>query len=148
MTDIVNYTALGVILDGLLNRLGEPDEKIERDNKPYLHRWHIVREHGKQNVYLHKFLGDDNDEALHDHPWSSVSIILNGTYKEITPDGEFIRKTGDVIFRDEKEPHRIELIHGPAYSLFITGPKVKEWGFFCDKGFKHWLDFEKDGGCD
>lgn len=29
----------------------------------------------------------------------------------------------------------------PAWTLFITGPKTREWGFHCPKGWKHWRDF-------
>lgn len=129
--------------------LVEPDEEIQRDGKIYLRRWHINREYGKQNVYLHEFLGNDNDKALHDHPWQSCSVVLHGEYKEYIDKHKYlIRKAGDVIFRNEKEFHRIELINNqPAYTLFITGPKVKDWGFDCENGFKHWEEFEEDGGC-
>lgn len=29
----------------------------------------------------------------------------------------------------------------PCWTLFITGPKVREWGFHCPKGWRHWRDF-------
>lgn len=43
----------------------------------------------------------------------------------------------------------------PVWTLFITGPRVREWGFLCTKGWRHWRDFtagvngERVGrGCD
>jgi hypothetical protein len=36
----------------------------------------------------------------------------------------------------------LEILPGErAVSLFMTGPKVREWGFACPKGWVHWRDF-------
>ncbi len=153
-TSIVNFTAMGVILDGLLNRLGDPDQVIDNGQGPYLHRWYLIRNSKREdgaggNLYLHKFLRDDYDRALHDHPWQSVSIILSGEYDEVTESKTFRRKVGDIVFREAEQPHRICLIDGkPVYTLFATGPKVREWGFHCEGGWKHNVSFELDGGCE
>lgn len=41
-----------------------------------------------------------------------------------------------------------ELIYNPVITLFITGPKVRDWGFWCSKGWRRWQDFcdERDYG--
>ena len=39
--------------------------------KNYLSRWHIIPRNRYFNIYLHKFVGSDDDRALHDHPWRS-----------------------------------------------------------------------------
>ena len=31
----------------------------------------------------------------------------------------------------------------PSWSLFITGPKLRTWGFWCPKGWMHWEKFVK-----
>lgn len=144
-----NLILINAIFAGLINSIGEPDEIIHNNTGIYLKRWFIVREYGKYNVYLHNFFGNDDDRALHDHPWPSVSVILSGSYNEVLEDGIHKREAGDVIFRDASVAHRIELIqYCPAWTLFITGEKCREWGFLCDEGWKHWQDFEKDGGCE
>lgn len=108
----------------------------------YLRRWWIIPRNEQQNVYLHEILRDDDDRALHDHPWDNQSLVLRGSYREITPEGTFIRKAGDLITRSADTLHRLELIDGaPCVSLFFTGPKVREWGFACPKGWVHWRDF-------
>lgn len=108
----------------------------------YMERWWIVPRNEMQNVYLHRILRDDDDRALHDHPWDNVSLLLVGSYREITPDGAFIREPGALIHRKATDSHRLELIDGkPAVSLFFTGPKLREWGFHCPNGWVHWLDF-------
>ena len=55
--------------------IGEPEE-------PYLKRWFILPRNRWFNIYLHHFHRSDDDQALHDHPWASVSILLKGSYIE------------------------------------------------------------------
>lgn len=147
----------------------EPDFYIGGKDDPYLLRWWVIPRNPFFNVYLHKFLRDDDDRALHDHPWVSVSIVLKGGYIEhlpfpmkgaplFWPDGQLftqwnVRRAGQVIFRRAKHAHRIQLLRSggeavPAWTLFITGPRVREWGFHCPQGWRHWRDFtsETDSG--
>ncbi len=109
---------------------------------PYLLRWCVIPRNAHLNVYLHRFLRSDDDRALHDHPWPNASWLLEGEYWEHTPDGSFHRQTGDMVDRTAKDSHRIELINGqPCTSLFFTGPKEREWGFHCERGWVHWQTF-------
>lgn len=45
-----------------------PDFYIGGNANPYLLRWWVIPRNRFFNVYLHKFLRDDDDRALHDHP--------------------------------------------------------------------------------
>lgn len=109
----------------------------------YLRRWWIVLRNLACNVYLHEFAGSDDDRAMHDHPWDNTSYILFGRYIEHTPAGSFVRQEGDVVQRRAVDQHRIEVFEGkpPVLTLFITGPKVREWGFQCPQGWRHWQEF-------
>lgn len=112
----------------------------------YLRRWWVMPRNAFANVYLHCFGRSDDDRAMHDHPWDNASYILHGEYLEHTPDGVFHRKAGDYVARPATALHRVELIDGkPVVSLFTTGPKVREWGFACPKGWVHWRDFTAPG---
>jgi hypothetical protein len=125
----------------------------------YLERWHIIPKNRLFNIYLHKFSGSDDDRALHDHPWHSVSFLLSGKLKQVVQlgGGPFgrIRPVYRLIpvLRMPKHAHRLILVGSkPAYTLFITGPKVREWGFHCKSGWKHWTkmstaDGKPIGGC-
>lgn len=124
----------------------KPDLIIGDKDKPYLLRWHVIPRNPLFNVYLHKILRDDDDRALHDHPWPSLSIILRGGYIEVTASGTFWRRPGAFIFRRATTAHRLALpvVGGGiryCWSLFITGPKVREWGFHCPQGWRHWKEF-------
>lgn len=116
---------------------------IGGEKNPYLIRWAIVDGKGAgNNVYLHKFLRDDEDRALHDHPWDSVSILLSGTLREIdeaNPRGKIVN-AGQVRHRAADYAHRLVVVE-QGFSLFITGPKVREWGFLCAEGWRHWTRF-------
>ena len=46
---------------------GRPHFLISDQADPYLHRWYVIPRNRFLNLYLHKFLRDDEDRALHDH---------------------------------------------------------------------------------
>lgn len=157
-------------------RLGRPSGPVER---PFLLRWFIGGEKHAWggNAYLHQFIRDDEDRALHDHPWANVSILLGGQYIEhtIKPGGIHWRelfKAGDIKFRSATAAHRVELTHGniggdhmngtpylapyipswvtygtkdPSWSLFLTGPKRRLWGFHCVTGWRDHKAFGVEG---
>ncbi len=125
-----------------------PDFIIGGQHQPYMMRWWLITRNRFFNVYLHKFMHSDDDRALHDHPWWNVSILLSGEYVEhmILAGGVHrARKytAGNVRFRAAKTAHRIE-IDKPAWTLFITGPVVREWGVHCPAGWRHWKKFVSD----
>lgn len=111
-----------------------------------MHRWHLLRKPGVRNLYLHKYLGSDDDRALHDHPWTSWSILLWGSLIEVTENGE--KRIWPLIpkFRSADFSHRLILRSNRALTLFYTGKKTREWGFHCPKGWVHWTEFtDKEG---
>lgn len=136
----------------------EPDLVIGTELRPYLRRWHVVPHNPVCNVFLHQFLRSDDDRALHDHPWASMSILLDGCYIEHTIDAGGIHRrrllrAGDVRVRlSGRFAHRVEMvprddgIQPYAWSLFITGPRYRQWGFHCPmQGWVHWKQFTVPG---
>lgn len=119
-----------------------PDFVIGEAPAPYLRRWWIIPRNTGCNTYLHEILRSDDDRALHDHPWDNTSMLIDGRYVEHTPEGSFVREAGSIVTRRATDSHRLEILPGErALSLFITGPKLREWGFHCPKGWVHWRDF-------
>lgn len=119
---------------------------------PYLRRWWHVPRNEMANVYLHEILRSDEDRAGHDHPWANTSLVIEGGYWEVIycerePWVEVDRQwrgPGSVVARQATDTHRLIVPDGGrAVSLFMTGPKVREWGFWCPdgKGWVHWRDF-------
>lgn len=118
----------------------EPDFIIGDPGDPYMKRWWVIPRNKWFNIYYHEILKSDTDEALHDHPWWNMSIVLQEGYLEVTKSGEKWRSPGSIVFRHPEIPHRL-VIKRPAKSIFITGPVVREWGFHCPNGWKLWKDF-------
>jgi hypothetical protein len=130
------------------------------------------------NLYLHQFLRDDDDRALHDHPSWAVSYMLRGAYIEhtIAAGGihhRTIYRSGSLRFLGTQHAHRIELFGSlclyttpttveyrrepiPCWTLFLFGPTIREWGFHCpERGWVNWREFTATGrpgeigkGCD
>lgn len=120
-----------------------PDFVIGNPADPYLRRWWLAPRSDKGNVYLHNIRKSDSDRALHDHPWDNLTIVLKGVYVEVTPTGSDLRIEGDVAWRKATDRHRIVLprLTDEAWTLFVTGPKVREWGFWVGEQFIPWRDY-------
>lgn len=118
--------------------LPPPDERIGPD---YMRRWFIIPPNKLFSVYLHEIRSSDDDRALHDHPACSMSILLKGSYREITAAGAKVHGPWDVVFRKGSTAHRLEVVDGPVWTLFFMGPRYRQWGFHCPKGWVHWRDY-------
>lgn len=146
----------------------KPDFIIRPRGTDQTLRWWVIPRNRFFNIYLHKFIQSDEDMALHDHPWHNASILIDGEYIEhregIWPK---LREEGYVYFRKASSAHRVELFsatkkfyhyvginqhpveetindqgkYKSVITIFITGPKIREWGFWCPKGWRHWKDF-------
>ena len=127
---------LATLIDRLIYRARckAPDLVVGSSKRPYMHRWWLIPRNPVFNVYLHHFLRSDDDRALHDHPWPSLSILLRGSYLEHTiQEGGIhhrrVRRAGAIVLRGPRSAHRIELHHGACWTLFLTGPRLRNWGF-------------------
>ena len=133
----------------------EPDLTISPAGTPYLYRWNVVRsmkEVRTPNVYFHVQVAHDPERPLHDHPWDNQSVILSGGYGEVMcaeggrptqrNTASFRRKKGDVIWRKADWSHRLFLPAGVPYTmtLFSTGPKSRNWGFWYDE---RWIPYQE-----
>ena len=136
----------------------DPDFVIGGKDNPYLRRHFLIPRNPIFNAYVHEFRRSDDDRAHHDHPWLfNFSWHLENGYIEhvILAGGLLVRtlrKAGDWKFRWGRSPHRVELIAEadgslrPCWTLFITGPRVREWGFYCmERGWVHWRKFTAPG---
>ncbi len=121
--------------------------------RDWIHQYSNETEFGSR---VHHLATPDIDRHLHDHPWDFVSIVLKGGYTEIRPAvgmaGEWdedgaeptyptVRTVGDIAFRRAEDRHRIISVEPDTYTLCITGPKKKSWGFYTPEGFKGWRDY-------
>ena len=141
----------------LLDRLGRKRIVLDRvENEPYLERYYLFlreRERFPFNVFLHKFLKSDPDD-VHDHPWPYATLILKGGYWEWVPVfntlgqkiSEIQHWRGPGHFRtcSANSFHRIELDPDiTAWTLFMPGPKQRDWGFLVKNKWIQWEQYLK-----
>lgn len=124
-----------------------PDQIISRGDDPFFERWWLLRKGPGdiENIYLHRFFRSDRED-MHDHPWDNVSLVVCGSYREATPAGTHLRRRGDIVFRRAEERHAIVSVAPGTISLFVTGAKYREWGFWTPEGFVHHLDYRPAAG--
>ena len=122
---------------------------------PYMHRYYLLFkdkinefDEGPKlpfNIMLHHIVLSDQD-GMHDHPWWYFTLILKGGYIEETPDGTFWRGPGHFRISRPTSLHKLTLRdtvtdHG-AWTLFIKGPKVRDWGFIRPDGlWEYWRTY-------
>ena len=127
------------------------------DGSPYLTRVLLPRiPFFNIRPMLHKFHRPDGDRALHNHPWKwACSVVLAGSYVEerLLPDEAQLYRAAGLELGPAVETrhvrwwnvltdadfHRITELKGAVYTLFISGPRVQEWGFMDGSGtFTQW----------
>lgn len=80
------------------------------------------------NIYLHRLLALTAHGKCHDHPWSFISVLLRGGYYEFSGDVWVWQKPGSVLYRPAEWRHNV-VTTDVAWSLIITGPRRRDWGF-------------------
>lgn len=109
-------------------------EPLGRDECPYMYRW--VLNLGLFSVRLHKWIRSDDKRFYHDHPWPFITIVLRGSYTDVSPDGEDTLKAGSMRLRSSLHRHYVKVPPEGALTLLVTGPKMRNWGFWIKEKFK------------
>ncbi len=101
------------------------------------------------SVKLHRIYRPDGQRELHDHPWAFLSILLWGAYAEDVPHSraDFTPVRQQWIhwwnWKAATDAHSIrELSRRPVWTLVLTGPKRRTWGFYVDGGAA-WVPFDE-----
>lgn len=129
------------------------------DGKVYLDRWGFRCP--LFGLFLHRMEAPDPGLDLHDHPWWFASIVLRGGYTEhrnLSRDAPLWSEIAEEAADRGKKPfargwrvarparsvktmrldecHRIvSLDRTPTWTLVITGPIRRRWGFYLPTGF-------------
>lgn len=109
-------------------------EELGLPGCPYVIRWRLQVPGG--SVRLHHWLGPDDDRAHHDHPWWFVTLVLRGGYTDRSPGGTERLRAGSVRYRPALYRHTVVPDPGGAWTLLVTGPRVRDWGFWPGKFVK------------
>lgn len=117
-----------------------PMRLIEINGDAYLERYHIASIFGFK-IWLHRFIRNDSERHLHNHPWHALSVILTGGYREIVAlDGyrnlDIVDyEAGNVNVIRANKTHRILRVEPNTWTLMLVSPRVrKNWFFVNDDG--------------
>lgn len=116
------------------------------NNGPYLTVYTLLRL-GTVSICIHHFYRGDEERDCHDHPFSFLSVILRGRYREHRYDGTWTdRGVLSIVFRSALHRHRIELLRMPCWTLCVKRSVGREWGFWPDRGFVPWREYIRSKG--
>lgn len=109
-------------------------ERLGLPTCPYLIRWRA--EMPWFSVRLHHWLAPDDDRAPHDHPWGFTTFVLKGGYTDASPGGDQHLRAPAVRRRSAEHQHTVYPDAGGAWTVIVTGPKVRSWGFWVAGKFR------------
>ena len=145
-TDVTAWARHRIDIDG-----GAPDvtglrrTAIELEpGVPYIERFHVI-DSRSVSIRFHHWLSSDDGRAPHDHPWNNGTMLLAGSLLEHTAGAVHQLEPHAVITRAATDAHIIELQSPDAWTLFVTGPVIRPWGFHTAAGWVHWSDWPGAG---
>lgn len=103
-------------------------EKLGLPDCPYVIRWRVETPFG--SVRLHHWLSHDDDRAPHDHPWNFTTFVLKGGYRDVSPEGNEYLHAPTVRHRSATHQHTVFPDEGGCWTVIVTGPKIRTWGFW------------------
>ena len=111
-----------------------------KEGDVHFKRWQILKT-PFGSIWLHAIHKADQDKHLHNHPWDFISVVLKGSYKEMTQQGIKFQTPGKINVRDGSEYHKIlEVESEVVYTLFFVSKPKRLWGYDVDNRF---VDHEK-----
>lgn len=131
------------LADRILCRLFKRRDIINKTGQLYLRRWYLTPPTWPVRLFLHQIILDDDDRALHNHPWDFASFIMRGEYKEILPLGKSRQASPGTLLRNPAEhTHRVVIVRGPVWTLMISRRAKRIWGFHDpDRGWIDWRTY-------
>lgn len=107
---------------------------LGRPECPYMQRW--VFNFGFFSIRFHRWFSSDDDRHFHDHPWWYLTLVLRGGYTDVSPAGEDVLRTGSIRWRSALHRHTVKVNAGGCWTLMLTGPEVRRWGFWVNGKLK------------
>lgn len=108
-------------------------EHLGLDACPYVIRWRLETKWG--SIRLHHWLSHDDDRAFHDHPWDFVTFVVKGGYTDSGPNGDEHLRAPAIQHRSATHQHTVFPDDGGAWTIVVTGPRVRTWGFWVEDKF-------------
>lgn len=108
-------------------------EQLRCNTGVYVERWYLETPFG--SARLHHWLHGDDSRHYHNHPWWFITLVLRGSYTDQSDAGPDRLSAGSVRFRRADHLHYVDLDCRSCWTLLLTGPKIRRWGFRVNRKF-------------
>jgi hypothetical protein len=81
------------------------------------------------SVRVHEWIRSDDARYFHDHPWSFLTLVLRGSYVDVSSAGRDKLRTGSIRFRRAEHRHYVEVPPGRSTYPFIDLSSNSQLGF-------------------
>lgn len=106
---------------------------LGRDECPYMQRWALETPWGSLRV--HRWISSDDHRYFHDHAWWFLTLVISGEYTDVNPKGRDRMKAGSIRFRPANHQHTVEVKPPGCWTILLTGPHIRFWGFHINGKF-------------
>ena len=106
---------------------------------PYAYRWVLIL--FGYSIRVHNFIRSDDKRYLHDHGWWFLTMVVRGSYTDVSESGRDLIKRWQVRFRKATHAHYVETPVGGCWTVLVTGRPARNWGFWVDGKFKRPLKY-------
>lgn len=103
-------------------------QRLGRDTCPYMRRW-VLNAHFF-SLRVHHWYSSDDHRAYHDHPWWFLTLVLCGSYTDTSDEGRDRLMPGWFRFRRADHRHTVVVDPGGCWTVMLTGPVSRRWGFW------------------
>ncbi len=93
---------------------------------------------GAFSLRLHHFAPDHEDAHPHSHPWWFATLVLGGSYEDVSPDGIDRLGRGAIRLRPSRHTHRTRVGATGCRTIIVTGPASHDWGFWVKGRYFPW----------
>lgn len=95
---------------------------------PYLYRWTFI--FFDYSLRIHHWIKSDDKRYFHDHACNFISIILKGSYTNVTPEGSFKVKALSFWKSNAYKQHYLDIPKEGAWTILLCGRPYHKWGFY------------------
>lgn len=100
---------------------------------PYIRRW--VLDFKLFSIRIHHWISSDDPRHFHDHPWHYVSLVIKGSYIDVSEKGEMYRPRWSIQHYPPLHRHSVKIQPTGCWTIVFTGPEVRQWGFWVNGKF-------------
>lgn len=129
------------MLKNLFRKLFLVKEIASKTGVLHFQRYRLLDIEDVIRVYVHRISASDEDAHLHGHPWDFKSLILKGSYTEVSTSSENPEastrtfQAGDIVEHSYQDYHKITLNTPVVWSLVVASGTYRLWGYDVDGRF-------------